>query len=171
MSKALLIIMGLLALAGGFFTKYYITTVKSNTAQYLPAFNLPDLDGKPHSLAELQGKITVINFWATWCPPCRREIPDLVGLQARYASRGLRVIGIAIDDKEAVEAYLKNVVINYPVLVGGNEAIELGEQMGNNVGAIPFTVIAGADGRIIFSQLGEMDKEKITRAIMPFIKN
>jgi len=171
MNKILLIIIGLMALAGGLFAKHYVTAAKSNAPQYLPAFSLPDLDGRPHSWAEWQGKIRVINFWATWCPPCRREIPDFVALQARYASRGLQVIGIAIDDQEAVGTYLKEVTVNYPVLVGGNEAIELGEQMGNKVGAIPFTVIADADGHIIFSQLGEMDKNKIEQAIMPFIKN
>ncbi len=170
MNKTIMIIIGLLALAGGFFTKHYVSTVKPNTTQSLPAFNLPGPDGKPYSSVEWQAKIRVINFWATWCPPCRREIPDLVGLQARYGGLGLQVIGIAIDDKESVASFLKSEGINYPVLVGGDAAIELGQQMGNNVGAIPFTVIADANGHIIFSRMGEMDKEKIEQAIMPFMK-
>ncbi len=85
-------------------------------------FTLPELDGKKHSLEEWRGKVIVLNFWATWCPPCREEIPLLIALQKERAAEGLQVVSVAIDNKTAVMLYRQSAGINYPVLMGGDEA-------------------------------------------------
>ena len=83
----------------------------------LPEFSLPDTTGTIHSISEWQGKILVINFWATWCPPCLKEIPEFIQLQAEYADQNVQLIGIAIDEPELVDDYISFININYPILI------------------------------------------------------
>ncbi len=163
------LLVAVFALAGGIASKLILSRLEQSAEMILPTFSLPDLSGKLHSISEWQGKIRVINFWATWCPPCRKEIPDLIALQQAYATKGVEVIGIAIDDREAVADYLKETKINYPVLMGSDEGVTLARQLGNTVDAIPFTIIVNLQGKIIFRQPGEFSKEKILEIITPFI--
>ena len=163
------LLVAVFALAGGIASKLILSRLEQSAEMILPTFSLPDLSGKLHSISEWQGKIRVINFWATWCPPCRKEIPDLIALQQAYATKGVEVIGIAIDDREAVADYLKETKINYPVLMGSDEGVTLARQLGNTVDAIPFTIIVNLQGKIIFRQPVEFSKEKILEIITPFI--
>lgn len=135
----------------------------------LPAFNLPDLSGHQHHISEWQGKILVINFWATWCPPCLKEIPDFIALQEQYKTQDLQFIGIALEDREPVAKYATATGINYPILLGGDNGIALARQLGNSVGAIPFTLIVDRQGQIILRHPGELSKERITTAITPLL--
>lgn len=163
------ILVAICALAGGIVFKSFLLRTGQSATAPLPEFSLQDLSGKPHSIAEWQGKVRVINFWATWCPPCRKEIPDLIKLQQEYAAKGVVVIGIAIDDPEAVADYLNETKINYPVLMGTDEGIALARQLGNSVDAVPFTVIVDRQGIIKFRQPGEFSKEKIQEIITPLV--
>ena len=130
-------------------------------AEFAPAFELPDLDGRPRASAEWDGTIRVVNFWATWCPPCIREIPLLVDIQAEYGERGVRVIGIAIDEFEAVSGFARGFEFNYPVLVGQEDAMDLGHRFVNGFIGLPFTVFTDRDGRIQRVHTGEIHREQI----------
>ncbi len=124
-----------------------------------PAFTLPDLAGRIHNVSEWNGKVLVVNFWATWCPPCRREIPDFMELQQTYANRGVQFVGIAIDNAAKVQDYADTLGIEYPILVGEEQAIKVAKQYGNRFGALPYTAIVDRNGRIINTYRGEVSRE------------
>lgn len=116
--------------------------------EYRSAFVLPAMNGGKQSIAEWDGKVVVLNFWATWCEPCRREIPLLIELQRQYKERGLQVVGVAIDDRDAIRAFAKTVGINYPVLYGVEAAMDVAASYGDEQGTLPYTVVIDRDGRI-----------------------
>lgn len=130
-----------------------------------PVFSLPDVAGKTHSITEWDGKALVVNFWATWCAPCRREIPLLERIRKEYASKGVEVVGIAVDVPEDVKTYMTQTPIAYPVLVGEQSGIDAARDFGVNVLAFPFTAFTDAKGRIITIHLGELH-EATARAIL-----
>mgnify|MGYP001550980761 CR=1 FL=1 len=125
----------------------------------VPDFSLTDLAGETRSGAEWSGKIRIVNFWATWCPPCRREIPLLIDLQQEYGDR-MQVIGIAIDDLAEVQSYAEETAFNYPVLVGQQEAIDLGNAFVPDFVGLPFTVIVDAEDRITKVHVGELHRDE-----------
>ena len=115
-----------------------------------PDFKLTALDGKPITLAALQGKVVLLNFWATWCGPCRAEIPDLVALQERYDGR-LQIIGLNVDDEEAdIQQYVKETKINYPVAMTSNE---VRRQFGG-IPALPTSFVLDTEGRVVQKHVG-----------------
>ena len=122
----------------------------------VPIFSLPDLDGNDRDIREWRGSHTVLNFWATWCAPCRREIPLLKEFQDEYSDRGIQVIGIAVDFPEQVAAYAEEAQFNYPILVGQEEAMEVAEISGIEFIGMPFTMILAADGELLNAHLGEI---------------
>lgn len=134
-----------------------------------PPFTLPDLDGAPREVAEWDGRVLAINFWATWCPPCRKEIPEFVALQEKYRDRGLQFVGIALERPDPVRAFVAEHGVNYPVLAGEMDVIAVAEAYGNHVGALPYTVIVGRDGRIAFVHAGPLSMEKAEAAITPLL--
>ena len=134
-----------------------------------PDFTLPDLEGAMHNVAEWDGKVLAINFWATWCPPCRKEIPEFVALQRKYAGQGLQFIGVALDQPDPVRRFAAEQQMNYPVLVGEMEVIQVAESYGNVAGALPYTVLVGRDGRIAFVQAGPLSTEQAEAALTPLL--
>ncbi|MEQ1530248.1 MAG: TlpA disulfide reductase family protein [Methylococcales bacterium] len=167
----MIIITGLLALGVGTAARQFQQApADSTTVNTLPNFNLPDISGRQHSISEWQGKLLIINFWATWCPPCLKEIPEFIKLQNQHAAQGLQFIGIAIDDNFAVADFIKTTPINYPNLIGQEEGISLAEQLGNVAGVLPFTVIVNQQGQIIYRQPGELSTEKVLTLITPLLK-
>ncbi len=130
----------------------------------LPEFSLIALDGVRENIKQWQGKVQIINFWATWCPPCKREIPALIDLQNEYQSQGLQVIGIALDKHDPVSEYVKKEGVNYPILLG-SDAIEISERLGNDMGILPYTVIVDQVGNISYVKYGEADKETLEEKI------
>lgn len=125
------------------------------------ATEIPDLEGKLQSLQQWRGKVVVINFWATWCAPCREEIPILIRLQDKYRDRGLQFVGIAIDQPDKVRPYAAELGMNFPVLIGGVGAIDLTRKLGNRAGVLPFTVIITRDGKIARTEIGAVKEAKL----------
>ena len=124
-----------------------------------PDFSLPDVAGEVRNIAEWDGKVIAINFWATWCPPCIKEIPEFVELQHKYQSQGLQFIGIALQRPEEVLDFMKEKGMNYPVLAGEMEVIEISELYGNNIGALPYTVIIDRAGLIQYVKRGPLSMD------------
>ncbi|VAW98049.1 Cytochrome c-type biogenesis protein ResA [hydrothermal vent metagenome] len=137
--------------------------------QPAPDFSLPDIDGNLRYSKEWAGRIQVINFWATWCPPCRSETPMFVDMQEKYGAAGLQFVGIAIDDTDKVQDFMDTYGINYPMLIGDDNAIDVAKQYGNRFGALPYTVIIDRTGQIQHVQRGELRQdvaEKIFRKLL-----
>jgi thiol-disulfide isomerase/thioredoxin len=128
-----------------------------------PDFTLESLDGKNLSLSDLRGKAVLLNFWATWCAPCKIEMPWFVELQSEYGSQGLQIVGVAMDDssKEDIAKFAKDMGVNYPVLLG-KEAV--GEEYGG-VPALPESFFIGRDGKIVDKIIGLKGKAEIEDAI------
>ena len=168
--KGLVIIAAMLALTGGILVRGFLSSPGQTSPTPLPTFNLPDVAGNQHDISEWQGKIRVINFWATWCPPCLKEIPEFIALQEQYAAKGVQFIGVAIDDQKPVEEYLASIKINYPILMAGDTGIDLAHQLGNIVDAVPYTVVVNQQGQIIHRHRGEFSKEQIMEIITPLLK-
>lgn len=156
-----------LALAAGVLAQRFIDPENRVERTSISSFNFPDLEGNEHKLSEWDGKVIVLNFWATWCPPCRKEIPEFVALQKEYGDKGLQFIGVAIEEKEPVEEFIDFVEINYPILIGGDNAIQLAQQMGNSIGAVPFSVVINRQGQIVHRQPGEFSRDDIKKIIEP----
>ncbi len=112
-------------------------------------------------MSEWAGELLVVNFWATWCAPCRREIPAFIALQDRYADQHVQFIGIAFDHAEAVRAYADEQKINYPVLIGEDGVARYMRALGNTIGALPFSAVISRDGRILQTHQGEWSEEAV----------
>ena len=117
---------------------------------------LPDAQGREQALAQWRGKVLVVNFWATWCAPCREEMPQFVAAQARDGAKGVQFVGIAVDDPVKVRAFAREIGLNYPALIGGYGAIALSKTLGNDLSALPFTIVLDRHGRVAHTQLGPL---------------
>ena len=114
-----------------------------------PAFNLIDLNGEIHDLARYKNRLLLLNFWATWCAPCLKEIPRLQAAYERYAEQGLSVLAPALDDTAEVTNFVAAHTMSYPVTVGDQTLFQLMDALGDKLGALPFTVLIGRDGTIL----------------------
>lgn len=126
---------------------------------------LPDLDGRETPLAQWRGKVLIVNFWATWCAPCREEMPQFVAVQSRDGAKGVQFVGIAVDQIDKVRDYVKEVRINYPVLIGGFGAIELSKTLGNALAALPFTIVLDKHGGVAHTQLGQLKSAQLDQLL------
>jgi thiol-disulfide isomerase/thioredoxin len=138
-------------------------------SQAILALALPDLQGQSRRLNQWRGKVLVVNFWATWCAPCREEIPIFVGLQDRYAANGLQFIGISIDQADKTREFATTFKINYPVLIGTFDTVEVSRQAGNKRRALPYTVILNRKGEIVATELGGLNEEKLVAILKPLL--
>ena len=124
-----------------------------------------DFDGGDVTLDRWRGRVTVVNFWATWCPPCREEIPGLVEVQGKQGMNGAQIVGIAVDSVDKTRDFVKSFGVSYPVVVGGMETIDVMRALGNKAGALPFTVVLDRQGNVAKTHLGLMTVEQIEAAI------
>ncbi len=132
-----------------------------------PLFTTPltNIQGTQQNLSEYKGKIIVLNFWATWCPPCREEMPELSQLQLEHKSKNVVVLGIAEDELPLVKEYLQSSPVTYPIFIAENEGMNLGADLGNDKGVLPYTVIIGADGRVIDTFYGRISKALLEKSL------
>ena len=129
----------------------------------------PDLAGEQLSLDRWRGKVIVVNFWASWCPPCRDEIPGLVRTQQKFAANGVQIVGIAFDSAAKSRQAATELGINYPVLIAGLETIDLTRELGNRAGALPYTLILDREGAPVTSHLGILSEADLERILAPLL--
>jgi peroxiredoxin len=134
-----------------------------------PDFSLPDLSGAERRIAEWDGQVVLLNFWATWCPPCRREIPAFVDMQHELGEQGLAVVGVAVDDPDKVRDFVARFGVDYVNLTGGQEASQVSLAYGNRASALPYSVIIARDGRIAHTHAGELPREQALELIRPLL--
>jgi thiol-disulfide isomerase/thioredoxin len=125
---------------------------------HLPAFSLSDLTGQPTPIMRWSGKSLVINFWATWCAPCRREIPLLQTLASEWAGRDVAVVGIAVDYRDKVQDFAREFKIDYPLLIGEQDALDVAAKFGMDSPAFPFTVFTDRRGEVVALFVGELHR-------------
>ncbi|MGH8190847.1 MAG: TlpA family protein disulfide reductase [Rhodanobacteraceae bacterium] len=125
------------------------------------AYTLPNLEGQTTTLAKWHGKVLLLNFWATWCAPCREEMPTLAKLQREHATDGLQVVGVAMDQPQSAARFLKAVPVGYPILIGIDADPLPTTTFGDAAGLLPYSVLIGRDGRILKTRLGVLDPATI----------
>ena len=134
-------------------------------ATALLALSLPDAGGQPQPLAQWRGKVLVVNFWATWCAPCREEMPEFVRAQKQYGPNGLQVVGITVDNANKVQQFAKELGLNYPALIGGYGAMDLSKGLGNELVALPFTLVLDRQGKVAYTHLGPVKPDRFRGVI------
>lgn len=127
----------------------------------LLAATLPDLDGRPQALAQWRGKILVANYWATWCPPCRAEMPGFSRLAEKYAAQGVQFVGISIDSADKIRQFQKETPVSYPLLVAEPSLGQTSVELGNPSQGLPFTAIFDRQGRLVANHLGRYDESAL----------
>ena len=136
--------------------------VTSAEHPFAPDFSLPDMTGQQLKLSDYRGKVVLLDFWATWCEPCREEVPHFVELQSKLGDRGLQIIGVSMDDgPEPVRDFYRQFKINYPVVMGN---AKIGELYGGVLG-LPIAFVMGRDGRIYSKHIGATEISLLERAI------
>ncbi|HUP28706.1 MAG TPA: TlpA disulfide reductase family protein [Usitatibacter sp.] len=129
-----------------------------------------DSRGVRRTLAQFPGKVVVLNFWATWCAPCREEMPAFTRLQGRWASAGVQFVGISAEDADKVERFGRELGINYPLWSGGDEVREVSRRLGNQAGVLPHTVILGPGGEVLDVRVGAYSEPELEARLGTFTR-
>ena len=164
----IIVAISLLALLGGALTSQWIykTGLASDPAVkafFANPWQTPD--GKTVNTQDWQGKVLVVNFWASWCPPCVEEMPALDKLQQEFLQQNVLFVGIGIDSPSNIREFLSKTPVSYPIVIGGLEGSNLSKQLGNSQGALPYTTIINAKGKASYSKLGKISEDDIRSAI------
>jgi thiol-disulfide isomerase/thioredoxin len=139
-------------------------------AEDLGSATYPDLSGVPRRISELNARVLVCNFWATWCEPCREEVPLLIKIREKYAHKSVEVVGIGIDRAAKMRQFATEFQVPYPLLVADPRATELMRKLGNDAGALPFTVVRDRAGRIGYRHLGLLKEPALAGAIEAMLR-
>ena len=167
-SLAFVITLAIAAAVVGAAVRYLQDTRANAAPQSRPEFSLPDLQNKQHSIAEWDGKLVLINFWASWCPPCIKEMPALDRIRLEYQNQNFEIIGITAEPAKDANLYLANNPVSYPILNGEASASSLGQQYGNTIGSIPYNVLIDRHGLIQRRYYGEIDLADLKNDISTF---
>src|SRR5512134_1640345 len=155
---------GVAAAAAGALSGVLYLQSQSGAAGLLAA-RLNDLDGKPRRLIEWRGRALLCNFWATWCAPCREEVPLLVAAKQQLPSYGPEIIGICIDHAANISEFAATYKINYPLLVGGTTVLGVLRELGNTSGGLPFTVALDRNGAVVGRKLGALTAAELRQVL------
>lgn len=157
---------GLAAAAAGFVAgPMLLGQSQGQRDRALPSDSLVDLGGKPRLLTEWQGRVLVCNFWATWCTPCREEIPLLIAARDRFGSAGVEIVGIAIDSAAKVIEFSRSLNISYPILLADGTGLDMMRRLGNSAGGLPYTVFFNRKGQLAHRKLGALKQEDLDRIL------
>jgi thiol-disulfide isomerase/thioredoxin len=166
------VIVAIAATGGGFYASHLImggspseaamtASAKGNAVDDLWKQPLQMAAGTQQSLASFKGRPVVVNFWASWCGPCVKEMPTLAALHREYEKKGITFIGLGVDSEKNVNAFLQKLPVDYPIYIAGFGGADLARSFGNNAGALPFTVVIDAKGVIRSTKLGEVDPKEL----------
>lgn len=171
-SLLIILVATLAAIAGFYFDRPQTVTPPpaegvptADAAARLLALSLPDPEGKPQALRQWQGKVLVINFWATWCPPCKEEMPEFSKINDEQAANNVQFVGISIDTADKVRDFQKTLKVGYPLLIAPLDTLDLSFDLGNRAKALPFTVILRPNGAIQQTKLGKFATADLESAI------
>jgi len=134
-----------------------------------PGFSLPDLEGDRVEADRFSGRALLVNFWATWCAPCRREMPVLQAASRRHGQT-LAVVGIALDDPGPVSEFINEVGVDYTILVGQDEVLDVQKEWGNSAGAMPYTVLVDGDGIVRWKHYGEVTAGELDEVLSGLVE-
>lgn len=171
MKRQLALAAALLAAAvAGFFAYRALPTATSKpVASTAPDVTFTSVAGTTQQLSQWRGKLVLLNFWATWCAPCLNEMPLLAEAHRRHFGRGFVVVGVAVDERDAVKAFLARRPVPYPVMVGGPELFDLMDTLGDQLRALPFSVLIAPDGRILERVSGDLDRTELAALLKPHL--
>jgi thiol-disulfide isomerase/thioredoxin len=168
-TAGVLITVALIVCLAAFFVYKFTGAASSSATEILFAASFPDAQSKPQSLAQWRGKVMVVNFWASWCPPCREEMPALDALQAKLAPKNVQFVGISAEDISKLQQFSSEMKVSYPLLAGDIDAMSLAQSLGNNKSVLPFTVVVDKKGRIASIWFGIIDISELETALKPLI--
>ncbi len=140
------------------------------STQALFASTFPDVNSKPQAFKQWQGKVIVLNFWATWCPPCREEMPELSELYSQYQNKNVIILGVAIDEMALVKEFNTEAKISYPLLIAEESGMEIASGLGNNKGVLPYTVIINVDGSVAKTYFGRITKPLLEETLLNLLQ-
>jgi len=160
---------GLAAAAAGAVLGPFALQSTSGASELLSTV-FPDLAGQPRRLREWHGRAAACNFWATWCAPCREEIPLLITLYDKYRKQGLDIVGIGVDKLPNIVEFAANLKITYPLLVGDARALDLMRSLGNEAGALPYSVILDRQGTVTYRKLGAFRQGELDAIVTPLLR-
>lgn len=175
MLKKTLIVVGVLIAAiwlGITVREYAERPTPANTTASTQAFfaaSMPDANNQQQAMSQWQGKILIVNFWATWCPPCREEMPELSQLHTQYQSQDVVVLGIAAETSSKIQEFSQSMPITYPLLAADMQAMVLSESLGNNNSVLPYTVVIDRAGNIIEAHVGRINKALIEQNLLTLL--
>jgi thiol-disulfide isomerase/thioredoxin len=140
-------------------------------APALPIFELAltDLNGQTQSFGQWRGKVLIVNYWATWCHPCREEMPGFSRLQDKYRDKGVQFVGISIDTADKIIEFQKTTPVTYPLLIGDINVMENSAKLGNTRQALPFTAVFDREGRLSATKLGRLSEPELERQLTELI--
>ncbi len=133
------------------------------------AARLINPQGEAPTLEQWRGRVLVVNFWATWCAPCREEIPVFVRLQERHGPRGLQFVGIAFDQPDKVAEFAREFRVNYPLLLGGLDTMDLLREAGNRAGVLPYTLVIDRQGKVVSREPGGLKESRLENLVQPLL--
>jgi thiol-disulfide isomerase/thioredoxin len=167
----LFLAVALIACVAGFYlSRGSLSNPAANgAAESLMLAAFPDPGGKSQAMSQWRGKVLVVNFWATWCAPCREEIPALMKMQKKYAPNGVQLVGIAIDNVFKVLEYAAEMRIDYVLLMGGNESLGMSQNLGNRTGVLPFTVVLDRGGKVVYTHAGALTQAQLDAVLTPLL--
>jgi len=167
----ILAVAGIAAAAAGFLAGPALLRLGEGGDGEIPrAAGFPDLAGKVRTLGEWRGKVLVCNFWATWCAPCREEVPLLAAASRKYGPAGVEIVGIAIDNGPKVSEFAASFRIPYPILIAETSGLSLMGQLGNSAGGLPYTVVADRNGKLIHRKLGAFRPAELDALLDPLAR-
>lgn len=137
-------------------------------AAALYATTFTDADGRPQALGQFQGRVLVLNFWATWCGPCREEMPAFARVQARWKDRGVQFLGVSGEEVAKVNQFGRDLGVTYPLWTGGDQVAELSRRLGNRLGVLPHTVIVAPGGEILETRVGPYTEAELEQRLTAF---